>query len=134
MKAFLPQRKVEGLCFFGNQYFQSIVFLFSGPNKGNTFFFRKYTFQKWAFTQFWNLYNGAENNLEALATSLRTFTPMLASLIIFRTGTYFFLLVQLLLQDRFDAIAHKKILNYKDNFNDKNLVVSARSKWSFSVI
>ena len=40
----------------------------------------------------------------------------------------FHLLVQLLLQDCFDAIAQQKSFTCKDNFNDKKLVVSARSK------
>ena len=38
LKAFLSQRKVEDLCFFGVQYFQSGVFLFSAPNKAQDFY------------------------------------------------------------------------------------------------
>ena len=42
LKAFLSQRKVEDLCFFGDQYFQSGVFRFSAPNKGEDFFLEIY--------------------------------------------------------------------------------------------
>ena len=38
LKAFLFQKKIEGLCFFRDQYFQSGGFLFSAPNKGEDFF------------------------------------------------------------------------------------------------
>ena len=42
LKAFLSQRKVEDLCVFGDQYFQSGVFLFSAPNRGEDFFLEIY--------------------------------------------------------------------------------------------
>ena len=38
LTAFLYQKNVEELCFFGHQYFQNGVFLFSAPNKGEDFF------------------------------------------------------------------------------------------------
>ena len=45
LKAFLFQRKVEDLCFFGDQYFQSGVFLFSALNKGEGLFFENILFK-----------------------------------------------------------------------------------------
>ena len=42
LKAFLSQVKIEDLYFFGDQYFQNGVFLFSAPNKGKDFVSEKY--------------------------------------------------------------------------------------------
>ena len=71
-----------------------------------------------------NLYNGAENNLEASATSSRTFTPMSKGIIIFRVLDFylrvldFYFLVQFVAY-YFNAIAQQKNFNCKDNFNDE---------------
>ena len=46
---------------------------------------------------------------------------MSTNMFILRTGTYFYLLVQLLLQDYFDTIAQQHTLNCKDDFKDEEI-------------
>ena len=55
-----------------------------------------------------------------LQPSVRVLLPLCRQAhLFFALVLNFYLLVQLMLQDCFDAIAQQKILNCKDNFNDE---------------
>ena len=118
-KAFLSQRKPEELCLFGNQYFQSVVFLFSAPNKGQDLYLENILFKSEYLLSF-------KISITGLKTIWRLQPPVPVLLLLCRQTYFsfavvlnFYLFVQLLLQDWFDAIAQQKIPNCKDKFNDE---------------
>ena len=103
LKAFLSQRKVENLCSFAEQYFQSSVFLFSAANKGEDLFFGKTLFKSEYLPSF-------EIFITELKTIGRLQPPVTVLLPLHRLAYFsfalvfnFYLLVQLLLQDCFAA-------------------------------
>ena len=77
LKAFLSQRKVEELFFFGDQCFQSGVFLFSAPNKGGGLFFGNMLFKSEYLPSF-------EKSITGLKTLWRLQPPVPVLLILRR--------------------------------------------------
>ena len=86
LKAFLSQRKFEYLCFFGDQYFQSSVFLFSTSNKEIDLFFENILFKSEYLPSF-------EISVTGLKTILRLQPPVPVLLLLCQQAYLSFALV-----------------------------------------
>ena len=121
LKTFLPQRKVEDLRFFGNQYFWSGVFLCSAPKIGEGLFFEIY-FSKVSVLPSFKISITGLKTIWRLQPPVSVLLPLCRQLCSsFELVGNLYLTVQLLLRECFNAIAQQKILNCKNNFNDETI-------------
>ena len=118
--SFRSQRKAEDLCLFWSSISQSGVFL-PAPNRGEGLFFEDVRFKS-ILPSFGIFITGRKREASAISRRTLPLWGLCQQTYLFYAVVHnFYLLVQLLLQICFDAIAQQKTHNCKDDYHSQKI-------------